>query len=149
MICQKIFNKYIFKISFVKQFIKFCIVGGTSALISFTIYCSTVEYFGWWYVYSSVLGFVISAVFNFIANKLWTFKNKQKGKMILDQAIKFSVVVMTGLLINTSIIYFLTENFKVDYRISWLGACGIVSAWNFTFNRFWTFKIKEIAEILD
>jgi len=124
----------------VRQFVKFCVVGGTSAIINFAIYYSLTAGFSVWYVYSSVYSFVISAAFNFIANKTWTFRNRDGGRKILSQATKFFLVVSTGLVINTGIIYTLTECAGMDYRLSWVFASGMVTFWNYGFNRFWTFK---------
>jgi len=125
---------------FLKQFFKFCLVGGMAAVINFSIYYSFTEWFGIWYIYSAVIGFLISAVFNFLANKFWTFANQERGKQVLAQLLKFFVVVFSGLIINIMIIYALTEWWGIDYRLSWVFATGAVTFWNFTFNRFWTFK---------
>lgn len=126
-----------------KQLVKFCIVGGTSAVISFSIYFFFTAVVGWWYVFSSALGFVLSAMFNFTMNKLWTFRNRSGGKRALKQVGMFATVTTSGLFINTVIIYLLTDIVLLDWRISWVGATGLVMIWNFTFNRLWTFRHHE------
>jgi len=131
-----------------RQFFKFCIVGGTAAVINFVIYYVCTEYLKFWYVYSAVIAYLLSAVFNFIANKIWTFRNKESGREILKQVAKFSIVISAGLTINTSIIYILTEFGKLDYRISWVCATGLVIFWNYGFNRLWTFRVKKV-EVAD
>ncbi|MFA6254803.1 MAG: GtrA family protein [Patescibacteria group bacterium] len=134
------FISFLNRYPFLKQFCKFCLVGGTAALISFSIYYSFTEYLKMWYIYSSVCSFIISAVFNFLANKFWTFANQERGKQAITQMVKFFVVVFLGLVINTLIIYVLTDWQGIDYRLSWVFATGTVTFWNFGFNRFWTFK---------
>jgi len=126
-----------------KQFIKFGVVGGTSAIINFSIYFSFTKYLGWWYLYSSVLGFVVSAIFNFTSNKFWTFRNPARGRAIIRQAMMFSTVTVSGLIINTIILYILTDWFLFDWRLSWVCATGVVTFWNFGLNRFWTFRHHE------
>jgi len=126
-----------------KQFLKFGIVGGTSALVSFVILFTFTQWVGVWYLYSSIIAYILSAIYNFSANKLWTFRNKEKGKAILNQALKFSLVISAGLTANTSIIYALTEIRGFDYRVSWVFATGVVAVWNYSFNRFWTFRHKK------
>lgn len=125
-----------------KQFIKFCIVGGTSAIINFTIFLFLTHVFDIWYVYSSIPAFLISAIFNFISNKFWTFRNILRGSELINQIGRFIFVMVTGTVINTSIIFVLTETINFDYRLSWVGATGAVTFWNYFFNRFWTFKYK-------
>ncbi|MFA5022261.1 MAG: GtrA family protein [Patescibacteria group bacterium] len=133
-------RNYLIKFPVLKQFIKFCVVGGIAALINFGVLYSFTEWLGIWYLTSAILGFLISVVFNFSANKFWTFRNSLKGKDAFGQMGKFSIVMLTGLTINTLIIYGLTEHFLLDYRLSWLFATGVVTFWNFIFNRLWTFK---------
>lgn len=129
-----------------KQFVQFCLVGGTAAIINFTIYYSFTEWLSFWYIHSAIVGFLVSAIFNFSANKLWTFKNKEKNLLaVSQQLLKFSLVQVGGLIINTTIIYSLTEWLRIDYRLSWVFATAIVTFWNYGFNRFWTFKIKDMG----
>ena len=123
-----------------RQFIKFCIVGTIAALINFFVLCSLTEWFSVWYLISAVIGGVISAIWNFLANKFWTFRNLETGKETFKQAVKFILVVCIGVGLNTLIIYFLTEFAGLDYRLSWVFATGIVLFWNFGLNKIWTFK---------
>jgi len=133
-------HRFIFKHTIVRQAIKFCLVGGTSAVINFVLLYLLTEKLGWWYVYSAAVGFVLSAVFNFTSNKLWTFRNPERGRQVVSQLAKYGLVMGLGLFINTSIIYGLTESAGFDYRLSWVFATGVVTVWNFMFNRFWTFR---------
>lgn len=131
---------FLSKYPFLKQFIKFCIVGGTAAIIHFSILYSFTEWLNIWYVISNAVGFLFAATFNFIINKLWTFRSQTKGRQIINQIVKFSIVLTAGLTINTLMIYSMTEFVGTDYRFSWVVATGIVTFWNFGFNRAWTFK---------
>lgn len=126
-----------------KQFIKFCFVGGTAAAINFIIYYSATEFYGWWYIFSAMAAFLISAIFNFSFNKLWTFRNKEVGKDIIVQVAKFVIVMVMGLLINITIIYFCTDWLGFDYKISWIFATGAVTFWSFSFNKLWTFRVSN------
>ncbi len=134
----------IFRYQFFRQFSKFCIVGGTAAVINFLIYYYCTARLNVWYIYSAIIAFLVSAIFNFIANKLWTFRNRETGRQILNQMLKFCITMSAGLSINIGIIYTLTEWFGFDYRISWVFATGVVTFWNFGFNRLWTFKHHQV-----
>ena len=140
MAIKELLAHYSNKYPLLKQFTKFCLVGGIAAVINFLIYYSFTEWLGIWYIYSAIWAFLISAVFNFIANKLWTFQNKEKGRQIINQLLKFAVVMVSGLIVNIAIIYALTEWLGFDYRLSWVFATVVITFWNFGFNRFWTFK---------
>jgi len=139
-------DRILFKIPFIgkriylRQLSKFVVVGSLSAAINFLILYSFTEWLSVWYLISCILGFIISAIFNFLVNKFWTFNNLIKGKQAFSQLLKFSIIASSALAINTLIIYSLTEFVSFDYRISWGFACLIVLFWNFAFNKSWTFK---------
>ncbi|HLC89734.1 MAG TPA: GtrA family protein [Patescibacteria group bacterium] len=135
-----IFLNYIRRFPLAKQFIKFCLIGGTSALINFLLYYFITERFFVWYVYSSIISFLISAIFNFSFNKLWTFRDSEMGYLVFQQIGKYAAVMGSGLFFNTLIIYGLTDGVGFDYRLSWVFATGLVTFWNFSFNRLWTFR---------
>lgn len=126
-----------------KQLLKFCIVGVCSAAVNFIILLTFTQWVGVWYLYSSIIAYILSAIFNFISNKLWTFRNIETGKAIVNQAVKFALVISAGLSANTFIIYTLTEIQGFDYRVSWFFATAGVAVWNYSFNRFWTFRHKK------
>jgi putative flippase GtrA len=140
---------YLTRYPFLKQLIKFCIVGGTSAIINFSVLYFLTERLKIHYLASAILGFLISAVYNFLANKFWTFQHPAKGKEAWGQLLRFSIILTAGLTINTFIIYNLTEFFGFDYRLSWLFATGAVTFWNFGLNRFWTFKHRQESTSLN
>jgi len=139
-------DRFLFKLPiigkrlYLRQLSKFVIIGGLSAAINFLILYSFTEWLKVWYLISCILGFVISAILNFLVNKFWTFNNLIKGKQAFNQLLRFSIVSVLGLIINILIIYSFTEFVGFDYRISWVFACLIVLFWNFSFNKFWTFK---------
>jgi len=119
-------------------------VGSLAALINFGFYLSLTE-LGLWYVLSSVVGFIVSAIFNFIVNKFWTFENSDSGSDAVVQLVKFFIVMISGLLIHTILLYLITDWVNIDYRISWVIATGLVTLWNYTFNRLWTFRVTNIS----
>ncbi|OGY45498.1 MAG: hypothetical protein A2744_02305 [Candidatus Buchananbacteria bacterium RIFCSPHIGHO2_01_FULL_44_11] len=131
-----------------KQFIKFCFVGSAAAVIHFFILYSLTEWLNFWYLYSNALGFMVSVTFNFFSNKFWTFRSKEWGTAAFSQLLKFIVVLVSGLLITTGIIYALTEWLYLDYRWSWVIATGAVTFWNYLINRFWTFKVKNSSALI-
>jgi len=115
-------------------------VGLASAIISFSILFMFTEYLHLWYVISAVLSFIFSAIFNFMANKFWSFKNNLRGRAAYNQGVKFIIVYVSGMIINTFLIYTFTEFVGLDYRLSWVIATGVVTFWNFGFTHFWTFS---------
>jgi len=137
-------KKILDQFPFLKQFIKFCFVGGTAAIINFSVLTFLVELLGVWYVFANLCGGFISAIFNFFSNKFWTFRNQELGKKAFKQGFKFIFVMVSSVILNTLFIFLITEFIGFDYRLSWVIATGLITFWNFTLNRFWTFAPKVI-----
>jgi putative flippase GtrA len=57
-----------------QRFIKFCVVGGVGAIITFGITWLGTEIARLWYMFSLVIAVLITTVSNFTLNSLWTFK---------------------------------------------------------------------------
>ena len=71
--------KHLLQLSLYKyrKLIKFCIVGGSGALITFALTWLLTELAGFWYMASLVLAVIVATVWNFSFNLLWTFaRNK-------------------------------------------------------------------------
>jgi putative flippase GtrA len=132
-----------------KIFVKYCIVGGTAAVVDFGVLFILTELFLGveYYLVSATISFVLSAFTNYFLNRSWTFRsNGKKRKQI---PIFFAVATM-GLFINNSIMFvgmekFLLKNLHYGYLLAKVIATGLVLIWNFLGNKYITFndKIKE------
>ncbi len=60
-----------------------------------------------------------------------------------DTFLKFCAVGLTGVLVNTGILYFLTEFAHVFYLLSAVIAIQVSIFSNYTLNRYWTWKTKK------
>ena len=61
-----------------KQIIKFGIVGGIAFLIDYSLLYILTEFLGIYYLYSSIISFIVSLIFNYIASIKWVFDVSQK-----------------------------------------------------------------------
>lgn len=86
---------------------------------------------------ANTIGFITAISFTFIVNRSWTF-NSIDPNMARQYSIfiAFSVV---GLLINTSILYYIEKKLEFNFYISKFFAVAIVAVWNFSTNYFFTF----------
>jgi len=123
------------------QFIKFTIVGGLGTIIDFLIYIFLTRSFLFWqknFLWANFISVFLSATFNFVLNKKWTFKDK--SKKIFVQYIKFWIIVLTGLLIYQSIFYSLVKTLSIYDIVSKLIAVIISGIYRFISHKYWTFS---------
>ena len=96
-----------------------------------------------WFLYSTIIGILISMTSNFFLNKIWTFEDRKfnwKGTGIqLGMFMSFSSL---GAIVQLLLVYGLVENYKMDYPSSLILAVAVASVGNFLLNKKWTFKEK-------
>ncbi|HET6808395.1 MAG TPA: glycosyltransferase family 2 protein [Nitrososphaera sp.] len=96
-----------------------------------------------WYLYSTLIGVLISMTSNFFLNKLWTFEDRKFN--VKETGIQFGKFIgfsSLGAVIQLLLVYVLVENYNMDYPPSLILAVAAASVGNFLLNKKWTFKEK-------
>lgn len=112
-----------------KQIIKFGIVGGIAFLIDYSLLYILTEFLGIYYLYSSIISFIVSLIFNYIASIKWVFDVSQK--QTLKDLIIFIILSVIGLGINQLVMYIMVEKVNIWYMLSKIASTAIVMVWNF------------------
>lgn len=118
------------------QGLKYGIVGVIGTFLHFAVLVALVELFGVHPVPASVAGFVLTLVVSFLLNRSWTFAVRDAGS---GAFVKYAVVSVTGLLLNTGIMYTAVEWLHWKYWIGQLIVVLVVPPCNFILNALWTF----------
>ena len=126
------FSEFIFK------FIRFGLVGGSGVVIDFGLTYLTKEKFGFQKYGANAIGFCCAATSNFMLNRWWTFSDPNPD--VASQFAKFIFIALTGLSINTLIIWFAHQRKGLNFFMAKALAIIIVMCWNFTMNFFFTFN---------
>ncbi|KKR21041.1 MAG: hypothetical protein UT48_C0015G0002 [Parcubacteria group bacterium GW2011_GWE2_39_37] len=123
------------------NFFKFLVSGGTAALISFSILYVLTDIFGFWYLISSIIAFLIAVIFNFIVQKNWTFKADQ-ARESKNQLILFLVISLINLVINSLGMFFLVEKLRLWYMLAQFFLTGAQAIVNYFVYKGVVFKEK-------
>lgn len=86
------------------------------------------EVLGLWYMVSNTLAYIISFIFNFFLNRIWSFKSKGDLKFQLGA---YGILFIINLFASNGIMYLLTSVWGVYYMISKLISIGVIVSWNF------------------
>lgn len=127
----------------INQILKFGVVGGFCFLIDFGLTTGLANYAGVHYLISKFLGFVVSAVVNYILSIKFVFtKKKEMDKK--KEFIVFLILSAFGLLLNEVIMYICIDGVyanvgdlramiseKLMVSISSVIATGVVMVYNF------------------
>ena len=125
---------------FKKEFCKYCIVGVIGLILDLSVYyfCYKLLYIS--YGLSNIISSNVGVINNFILNRTFTFKTKDK---ILLRFFSFYGVAFIGMLISTFLIVLFTDNLEFHPMAAKLIALGIVTVLQFLANKFITFNKKN------
>ena len=113
----------------IKQILKFGVVGGIAFLIDYSLLYILTEYAKIPVLYSSVISFSVSVIFNYILSTKWVFTTKEK--QTLKDFIIFVLLSIIGLGINQLIMYLGVDKLNIYYMIVKLFATAVVMVYNF------------------
>ena len=117
----------------IMEIIRFCLVGGLSFLLDYSILFALTEYAGVYYLYSSAISFSISVVFNYWLCVVYVFKDAQKQTK--KQAIIFFSTGVIGLGLNQFCMWFFVAVAGIHYMLAKIFATAIVTIWNYVTKR--------------
>jgi putative flippase GtrA len=118
------------------SFFRFVFVGGISTLIQFGVLSAGVELLVIHATHASALGYLISAIFNYLMNYYLTFDSEIAH---IEAASKFLVVVFVGLSVNT-VMFFLFIKIVHLYLVAQAGATLCAIGINFLLHRHWIYR---------
>ncbi len=120
-----------------KKFAKYAIVGFIATLIYMGMLVTLVEVIGMDPVVSSVISFIFILIGSYFGNRYWTFKS---GRGHLYSLSRYLVVSLSGLSLNTGIMYLTVNILGWWYLLGQLIAIFVVPLSNFFLNFYWSFR---------
>ena len=120
------------------EIVKFGVVGAIGVCIDFFVTWLFKEKFKLNKYIANGIGFCAAVINNFLLNRYWTFTvdNQSMG----EQFLKFALIALLGLAINTFLLYMLGKYLKFNFYVLKLIVIGIVFLWNFFMNSIYTFQ---------
>lgn len=127
----------VFTKAFLLKFLKFGVVGFSGLFIDFGFTYLCKEVFKIQKYIANAIGFTIAASSNYFLNRIWTFQSTNPE--IAVEYTEFLLISILGLGLNTLILYFVINRFKLNFYVAKIIAIGVVTFWNFFANAFLTF----------
>jgi putative flippase GtrA len=119
-----------------RQFLIFAAVGAVGTGVQYVVLIALVAA-GTNPVAASTVGFLISAVANYLVNYRLTFRSTLPHSSV---APRFAVIAASALLLNALLMWIQIHRFGLQYLVAQVVTTGLVLIWNFIFSRLWTFK---------
>ncbi len=118
------------------KFVRFLIVGGIATLIQYVVLIWTVERWHWNAVLASSLGYILSAIANYLLNYYFTFRSDDRHGVA---AARFAMVAAAGFALNAVLMELLAVKLHVPYVLSQVLATVGALIWNYWANSKWSF----------
>jgi dolichol-phosphate mannosyltransferase len=141
-----LFNLYAFKFKIAHQYAKFVFVGGLGTLVNLAVLFLWTDIVQAKLTFSNInpmyigvtLAFITAATHNYILNRVWTFRSRQK--IIAVQYSQFILVSVIGYMLNILFFYIFWERWGTYYIFSQLLAIFLASLWNFAGSKILPFR---------
>ncbi len=123
------------------QFIKFCVVGCSNTILSYVTFFICVK-LGVHYLIANLIGFVIGVLNAYFWSNKYIFKvnsgaQRNSTKSLIKTFISYGI---TGVLLQSILLYLFVEYMKLDSLIAQLICLLITVPLNFILNKFWSFR---------
>lgn len=129
-------NQSIFKKNIL---LRYLIAGFTGAGTQIGLLYVFTDIVGFWYIYSSLLAFIAAIMVSFTLQKFWTFADKEIKK-VHHQFVRYLVVAILGIFINTICMYLLVDILGLWYIFAQIITGGVIAVFNFAMYKIFIFN---------
>lgn len=119
--------------------VRFLIVGGLSFAIDLGLLMLLHEAAGVALWIATPVAFVTSLVFNFLLQRIYTFKATNKGHV---SAAKYGALVVFNILATDAIVLLFAET-ELTYAVGKVVATALTMVWNFFIYKYWIFPAAK------
>jgi len=142
-------EKYLTKYPVLKEFVKYCLVGGTNAVLDYSIYLGLTRFFDFWqknFLAANFVAIFFANLSSFFLNKYFTFQNR--SNKLFQQYLKFILVSLVYLGIVQGIMFVGVKIIGLYDIWAKVAASAVGLIWNFFANKYWSFRPeKEIDKL--
>lgn len=122
------------------KFIKFAIVGVINTLLNWIIFF-LLNSLGIYYIVSNVIAYTVATINSYLWNSKWVFGYTKGFKD--NASIKFIILNIVGLILNTIILFILVDMFNIGKLIALVITTAIVMIINYIVNKVWVFRNED------
>lgn len=128
------------KISNIRQFITFGLIGVVITVLSLLIYWGCIR-FGLHYQVANALGFIITVALSYILNNIFTFSDKKKIYWSIYSLLKtYASYSITGIFLAGFLLWIWNGVFGIDEKIAPILNLFFTVPINYLLNKYWVYK---------
>lgn len=121
------------------QFLRFGVVGGLVSGAHFVLVFFLTDIVGVWYLYSTIISYILATIGNFYLQKFYVMRHVEKNETHI-QFVKYVLLALLCLLINTVGMYVLVELLDMVYLFAQVLVIGFLAVFTFIVSRTYIFR---------
>ena len=121
--------------SLLRQYIRFCLVGGSGVLVDMGLLFLLVDQWSWNLTLAKVLAAEAALLNNFFWNDRWTFRGVESKRSRWQRLVRFQVVCLGGMVLGIGVLHGLVAGLAWNVYAANGVAIVVASVWNFGMNR--------------
>lgn len=121
------------------QFFRYIIVGAIAFIADLTSLFILTDVFGFYYIISASIAFVIGLMINYYLSIKWVFSKRNLSNKWIEFQI-FAIIGIVGLFLNALLIWIFTDYIGFFYLYSKIITAILILFWNFTVRKIILFK---------
>lgn len=125
------------------QIFRYLISGGTAFLIDTLVMILLKEVFGMYFLYASIISFVIGLIFTYLLSIYWVFDSRRLKENQFRELIIFALIGLVGIVLTWVFMKLFTDKLALYYVVSKVLTTIIVSIWNFVAKKMLLFTTKK------
>lgn len=125
------------QIKLLKRLMRFGVTGGLTSIIYFSLIYVLIGLWSMNPTLASLVSFIPAIVYNYVSHKYWSFESDLSHKASLP---RFAVVTISGMGINSGIIYLGTEMMGAPFLPVQAVAIAALLVWNYMMFSLWVFS---------
>ncbi|WP_019007040.1 GtrA family protein [Cohnella laeviribosi] len=130
-----------------RKLIKYAVVGVVGTLVHWGILIGLVEGFGTEPVYATSIGFIATVILSFYLNLYWTFSIRAHSAGIAGRWVRYVLVSVGGLLLNSGLMYVAVHLLNYGYLFGQSVSLIAVPVFNYVLHSIWTFRTTDSTRI--
>jgi putative flippase GtrA len=120
--------------------VRYFLVGGTAALVDWTLFGVFAMWLGWPWFPVALSSFLVATLVNYVLSVRYVFQSGVRFSTPQEVMMVFTVSAV-GLLLNQAILWIWIEGAHWNGMVGKIQATGVVFLWNYSIRRFYIFRV--------
>lgn len=121
-----------------KSALKFLTVGAISAVVYFASFTLLWKFFGLNYKLAVSIGYVLSVIVHFTANRVLTFRSH--GQQLFQHIARYLVMITINYLITLAVVHLMVAVLKLSPYLGIVLSIGSTTGLGYLMAKFWVFR---------